>query len=1059
MPLTGQTHQKFSQLGKSHGIEFVGELPEEEWPTNHRNVFESLEKLKGTKYNTYAVNQPGDSVDTDLWKRKTKTLATKLVTEAKDCISRNEATWRLACEPLVFSRLNSEVACRKCRKRLWRSEVEAKLSGGGSAAVDLRRRQENREACRCPLDARPDDEGERVGLKRLFIGRADDKVIHPADLREKLPQEQRPDRIYGLRQTRNLEDLLYQPLGNGTFLNDTLPQPHYCDSGEPMLFPFLVVEAKAGNAPDDWPSIQLQTAFPIYTYLKTQQTLKAATSQKSRWHSGPLVWFFMSRGDDWRLCLAYQEPAIVPRLSRYSDLDCVTRIVQVWDGHVTNRDDALQLFLIVDYMSDWARDIYRASILGELRILAFPNDEVSSVAPADTEILSTLGIPLNPNIKGPVGVFHSSYDEILSAFKSQDSNLGYVRHIAPIQSRFLSLIITADNARTCLRSVNAKDCSELAGKLVRKLHDESWDRHSLSASQINALEEIWTGHSRTRAAFNAFNTKFYTIHTIAYYFSPSWKQVRDLCIIAVAEEAFDILIKEAGLKPGRGKAVRPHKDKLCGASTERCYEDLKASLSLVRCVSAEQNLLASINRVACQIGHGVSANKAWLRPCDSFVWESVNSLYKAQKKGDIEAGLPFIRISRSKETQIGYPYDDEITAPGDQSSNISRPQRPIPNLFGTLEISDQGAILIYGANGDEITELCVYIVEGPEEPPDKKKLGAIIKGTFEDFDVYHTTRDRGKLNIRAAPEGRSVWNLSRTYGFFFHYWGESFVRWLRLLNEPRPTRQGCPRGDYATGRIVITRDYDPWHDPRRKHIRDGLRASRKKKYIKFLIEQEVKFWANTAQRKGLGDIEYCNICVERVDFQDMAKSSSVCLQQGANLRICAICFMKISDQRNPWLRRAVHKALKAAAVRSPASRLPESGREEDNTTTSPPSFLNSPRALRHQNDDSDDQTSDYASDLEYTDFPYGYYEDYHSEESSGSENDLLLPDPEMTQHLGRNSGPVESLSSPMYTETGESSSTERRRKRTGESSSNEPRRKPVKRKRKRKAIEDLEYLP
>ena len=150
---------------------------------------------------------------------------------------------------------------------------------------------------------------ERVGLNRLFIDRSDDVVIHPPDLARQLPQDQKPDRIYGLRQTRNIEELILTRLPGGGFLEDDLQKQPHSTLGEALLFPFLVVEAKSGVAPDDWHSIRLQTAFPIHTYLNTQQSLRLATAQRSRWHSGPLVWFFMSKGDDWRLCLAYQSPA------------------------------------------------------------------------------------------------------------------------------------------------------------------------------------------------------------------------------------------------------------------------------------------------------------------------------------------------------------------------------------------------------------------------------------------------------------------------------------------------------------------------------------------------------------------------------------------------------------------------------------------------------------------------------------------------------------------------------------------------------------------------------
>ena len=41
--------------------------------------------------------------------------------------------------------------------------------------------------------------------------------------------------------------------------------------------------------------------------------------------------------------------------------------MQLWDGCITEEDNALQLLLIVDYVADWARDIYRPSILKHLK--------------------------------------------------------------------------------------------------------------------------------------------------------------------------------------------------------------------------------------------------------------------------------------------------------------------------------------------------------------------------------------------------------------------------------------------------------------------------------------------------------------------------------------------------------------------------------------------------------------------------------------------------------------------------------------------------------------------
>jgi hypothetical protein len=44
--------------------------------------------------------------------------------------------------------------------------------------------------------------------------------------------------------------------------------------------------------------------------------------------------------------------------------------VQLWDGCVKDKDASLQLLLIIDYIFDWAREIYRPSILRLLKSAA-----------------------------------------------------------------------------------------------------------------------------------------------------------------------------------------------------------------------------------------------------------------------------------------------------------------------------------------------------------------------------------------------------------------------------------------------------------------------------------------------------------------------------------------------------------------------------------------------------------------------------------------------------------------------------------------------------------------
>jgi hypothetical protein len=63
----------------------------------------------------------------------------------------------------------------------------------------------------------------------------------------------------------------------------------------------------------------------------------------------------------------------------------------LWDGSVTGHDEALQLILIVDYILDWARDIYRPNILRQLRMLSSSNLNDAMTFMLDPDVYSLRG--------------------------------------------------------------------------------------------------------------------------------------------------------------------------------------------------------------------------------------------------------------------------------------------------------------------------------------------------------------------------------------------------------------------------------------------------------------------------------------------------------------------------------------------------------------------------------------------------------------------------------------------------------------------------------------------
>lgn len=155
---------------------------------------------------------------------------------------------------------------------------------------------------------------EANGLNTLFQFRNDEPVLYDDALKGELGTVLNPDKIIGLRETHTLEEYLrddaaHELQGSGVTLQtwEVLDPPPYKRPLKPrddhLLFPFLIMEAKAGATGASWRDIRLQTAFPIKALLDAQNSLIRAGA---RGHGlRPLVWFVYNRGEEWRVSAAF----------------------------------------------------------------------------------------------------------------------------------------------------------------------------------------------------------------------------------------------------------------------------------------------------------------------------------------------------------------------------------------------------------------------------------------------------------------------------------------------------------------------------------------------------------------------------------------------------------------------------------------------------------------------------------------------------------------------------------------------------------------------------------
>jgi hypothetical protein len=152
-----------------------------------------------------------------------------------------------------------------------------------------------------------------------------------------------------------------------------------------LVYPFILVESKSEENSPGFEAIQRQSAFPLREFLRLQQKLQQTSGQPL----DPLVWFFSYQADEWRLSAA------VVNDGKY-------QVYDLWINRLLDPSGSLQLLLLVDFIADWARDIYRLNILG---CLGGGTDRVKNFRESSTDTYASqrsMGTVLRTDPQPPV---------------------------------------------------------------------------------------------------------------------------------------------------------------------------------------------------------------------------------------------------------------------------------------------------------------------------------------------------------------------------------------------------------------------------------------------------------------------------------------------------------------------------------------------------------------------------------------------------------------------------------------------------------------------------------
>lgn len=125
-------------------------------------------------------------------------------------------------------------------------------------------------------------------------------IFHGPSEEIHLPKK-KPDRIFGLKNTKAFAEILDVDERYSDGASRCSP---FKDSTDPLLFPFLIIEAKPERTSVGFEETQTQTALPIWELLKLQESIRVEVPGELH-SASPLVWFFANRGDSWRVYGCY----------------------------------------------------------------------------------------------------------------------------------------------------------------------------------------------------------------------------------------------------------------------------------------------------------------------------------------------------------------------------------------------------------------------------------------------------------------------------------------------------------------------------------------------------------------------------------------------------------------------------------------------------------------------------------------------------------------------------------------------------------------------------------
>ncbi|PVH82411.1 hypothetical protein DL98DRAFT_653163 [Cadophora sp. DSE1049] len=763
-----------------------------EWPIHHLKTFQKISVLGSMRYSTYCTDGDGDG--SALWKSETKARAQRLV-DTVSRLTRNQSSeiqWRLDIEKIVYKRFELEIECPLCKNRLWRSEIEAEPEISNELTRSLQKRRDDRAPCSCTAGEKLKNRGS-LDLNRIFDYRADEFIVHGGEANYDL-RPRKPDRVYGLQQTKFFAQALQaitatiqDRVTEEAELDENLGAFQFTpfeERARPLIFPFLISEAKTERG-DSFDACERQTAFPIWTLLRLQEQLQARSEQCLTEQGGSLVWFFANRGEEWRLygCFTDIEEDSRDQHTSYNILD-------LWTGRLDSRDGALQILLLVDYIFDWARDLYRHGIARLLKVLSKKasgeelNDIVSISLDTDFQSIDQrmealqdqmeLDPPFNQGVAvwqhqmesdppAPqfAGILETSdlCEEESEQWQKTDTVAGAFRNPSIIETCFECVRFTNDAFQTLLAPFITNEISEERLQQFTSAMEGAVAGHAVMISDdvLSYLEEQWTGKRRLLDEVAPGSLARHAIMVYYVHFSERWQPRQVIACIIFDQDGIKMTQKNAG-----SKGDTP--------PMEVTTHDVTTIVQHLRGRSMRDNLLAAIESRSVFLDKQASGTPGFeAKPCLPFeipaLFQVLQIISSQDPRGSIE---PLTRFSGIVEYQKMNSTDP--------ASTFITPYSWYPS-FGSPHCGIK-SLLVYSNDIREVTELggpqwCLFCLDTNGNVPDIKEQFDLLTNLWERDGFYVTNYFLSRV------KETSHWRVYRNWD----YATEALSQWKGMLEN------------------------------------------------------------------------------------------------------------------------------------------------------------------------------------------------------------------------------------------------------------------------------------